>query len=75
MNRALESDKQLAKSLLLASRIPRDQLPYTPKFDEMYRDFCCDRLWSQETMSQHEFWRLLCSVAKKGGCATKVKGV
>ena len=73
MNRTLNSDKQLAKGLLLEAKIPRDQLPYTPEFDEMYRKFCAERLWTQETMPQHEFWRLLCSVAKQGGCATKVK--
>ena len=73
MNRTLNSDKQLANGLLLAAKIPRDQLPYTPKFDEMYRDFCTERLWSEETMSQFEFWRLLCSVAKQGGCSVKTK--
>lgn len=55
-----------ARQLLEASPIPRDRLPYTPEFEEMYERF---RPFAMGDVSRSEFWRLLMSAAKKGGLA------
>ena len=62
----------LAHSLLKALGIPRDNLPYTTEFNDLYAEFIrrrggIDWLDSTGEPTRNEFWKLLCSAAKKGG--------
>jgi hypothetical protein len=71
-------DKAIARELLAACPIPRDRLPYTNDFEELYLAFVTKtgRIGASgnTTFQRATFWRLLSSAAKAGGLAKRVKG-
>jgi hypothetical protein len=60
-----------ARQLLKNTEQTRDALPYTDEFERLYAEFA--RL-TQAAHSRHQFWRLLSSVAKKGGWKGRKRG-
>jgi predicted AAA+ superfamily ATPase len=63
-NKYTTEQKQVAKSLLTTSSLPRDAIPYTREFDRLYKEF---RKEKTPKIDKHTFWQLLCCVGKKGG--------
>ncbi len=63
------SDKKVIRDLLAHCAIPRDALPYSKEFEDLKKEF--SRKTKQE-VDDHQFWRTLANVAKKGSLATKV---
>lgn len=58
----------IAHDLLKSCGIPRDNLPYTHEFIGLRIAFCL-RMGEGDHPTYHEFWKLLCAAAKKGGLA------
>src|SRR4051812_41516716 len=67
-----KSSPQVAtRELLQGSDLSRDGLPYTDEFERLYAKY---QTLSFGQLSRHEFWKLLSSVAKKGGLRGKKAG-
>jgi hypothetical protein len=63
-----DDDKATARALLKACPVPRDRLPYTSEFEQLWLEF--NRQSRRECdMPRDVFWRLLSSAAKQGGLA------
>jgi hypothetical protein len=60
-----------ARQLLQRTEHTRDALPYTGEFERLHAEFTS---LTGATHTRHQFWRLLSSVAKKGGWKGKKRG-
>lgn len=60
-------DDELLRSLLRASELPRDALPYTDEFARMKASYATQ---ASQRLSDREFWRAISRVAKQGGLGT-----
>ena len=60
----ISDDIDLARSLLRGSNFSRDQLPYTPEFDYLKREYAKH---SRRNVNDSEFWQLLTRAGKRGG--------
>ena len=56
------------RELLQGASVARDMLPYTPEFDQLKRDYY-GRTFTK--LTDAEFWRVIITVAKKGGVTGK----
>lgn len=56
----------IVRELLRSAELSRDALPYTPEFSRMKATFLAQ---TGERLRDHDFWRLLTRVGKKGGVA------
>lgn len=64
----------LAHEILKANGIARDNLPYSDEFIEIHIEFCNRaQLAPADYPKYNDFWKLLCSAAKKGGLAREPK--
>lgn len=63
-------DKALARKLLDECPVPRDRLPYTMTFEELWLNFN-HASTRHEDLPRDQFWRLLSSAAKQGGLAKR----
>lgn len=57
-------EEDFVRELLRECDLPRDALPYTREFDSLRNRFLTR---FELTCSNHEFWKLVSRVAKKGG--------
>ncbi|MGL4595697.1 MAG: AAA family ATPase [Thermoguttaceae bacterium] len=65
MNTAKMPEEQIefVRKQIIQSEIPRDSLPYHPKFDELYHAYLKEDF---SELSEDEYWQLLLRVGKKG---------
>ena len=56
-------EKNVVEKLLSATSTPRDALPYTNEFDDLFASF---KKSTERKLQKYEFWRMLSSVAKSG---------
>lgn len=64
MSKYSESDRKVITSLLRESELPRDALPYTAEFDRLKAAY---EKTQSTSLSDHDFWQLLCRIGKYGG--------